>query len=559
MAAEGLGLLALVIALVLILDLVPLARLIGAALAPDGLFAPGTAVAELARPTTLKALVRTLETALASALIALALGTAVALALACTDVRAKRAIAFLFVLSMLMAPQVTALAFLTLSGPSSPLLNSLGLAPPPGSENPLLGAAGIIGVLGLHHAPLVFVVVTSGLRRVPKSLVEAAEVEGAGAGAIVRRILMPLLRPQLVGAALLAFVAGVGNFGIPALLGLPVNYLTLPTLIYRRLTSYGPSIIGDAAALSLLVALVAGAGVLLAGLAMRRAAPRLEAERALEPFARLGRARLPMEVALWGLLTVGLLLPLAALVTAALVPTTGVPLTLATLTVENFVEVLVRQQVTVRAFANSLLFAGGAALLLGGLSIPLAWALERRAGRLRRGIEALVEIPYALPGIVLAIACILLFLKPLPLVGVSLYATPWIILFAYLARFLPLALKPALAAMAQVEPAQEEAAALDGAGLGQRLRYVVGPALLPAATAGALLVFLVAFNELTVSALLWSSGTETLGVVLFSLEEAGLASEAAAVGVSTVAIITALMLALDRLGPRLPEGVLPWR
>ncbi len=73
------------------------------------------------------------------------------------------------------------------------------------------------------------------------------------------------------------------------------------------------------------------------------------------------------------------------------------------------------------------------------------------------------------------------------------------------------------------------------------------------------MVFLIAFNELTVSALLWSSGTETLGVVLFSLKEAGLAGEAAAVAISASAIILVVMLGLDLLGRRLPENILPWR
>jgi ABC-type spermidine/putrescine transport system permease subunit II len=137
-----------------------------------------------------------------------------------------------------------------------------------------------------------------------------------------------------------------------------------------------------------------------------------------------------------------------------------------------------------------------------------------------------------LPGVVLAIACILLFLRPLPLIGVSIYATPFIIVFAYLARFLPLALKPPLAAMAVLARDQEEASALDGANAWQRLRHVIVPNLLPAAGAGGLLVFLLAFNELTVSALLWTAGTETLGVALFSLEDAGLGGEAAAIGVT---------------------------
>ena len=212
-----------------------------------------------------------------------------------------------------------------------------------------------------------------------------------------------------------------------------------------------------------------------------------------------------------------------------------------------------------RAFRNSFLFAGAAAVLLAMGSIVFAYALERRMGKLRRVVELMIELPYALPGVVLAIACILIFLKPLPLVGVSLYATPFIILFAYLARFLPLALKAPVAAMAQIEAHHEEAARLDGVTLWQMLRFIVAPLLAPAATASAMMVFLVAFNELTVSALLWTSGTETLGVVLFSLKEAGLAGEAAAVALCASAIILAAMLLLEALGKRLPAGVLPWR
>jgi iron(III) transport system permease protein len=164
-----------------------------------------------------------------------------------------------------------------------------------------------------------------------------------------------------------------------------------------------------------------------------------------------------------------------------------------------------------------------------------------------------------LPGVVLAVACILMFLKPLPLIDFSLYATSWIIVFAYLARFLPVALKPVLAAISQVEAAQEEAAALDGARLLRRLKDIIAPSVVPAAAAGAMLAFLLAFNELTVSALLWSAGTETVGVVLFSLEEAGLASQASAIALTTIVLVAAIMGILDTLGERLPGGALPWR
>jgi iron(III) transport system permease protein len=555
----GLGLPVLVMLGAVLLGALPFLRLAIAAFAPGWRFAPEAAFAEMASRAALNATLHSFETAGFSALGALAIGGAAALLLGVTDLRGKRPLAFGLVFSMMIAPQVAALAFLSLFAPNSPVLAFLGLAPAPGTPNPLLGRGGIILVMALHHAPLVAITLWTGLRSVPHSLVEAAQMEGAAPHTIVARILLPVLRPQIIAAALIAFVAGIGNFGIPALLGLPVNYLTLPTLIYRRLSSFGPAGLPDAAALSLLVALVAGLGIVAGMLAARRGGGKVEIERPLQPFWRLGNARPFVAAALWLLLALKLGLPFLALLGEALTPALGVALSWQSLTLDKFAEVLLRQDVTMRAFRNSFLFAGTAALILALISIAFAYALERRMGRLRRVVELVIELPYALPGVVLAIACILMFLKPLPLIGVSLYATPFIILFAYLARFMPLALKAPVAAMAQIEAHHEEAAKLDGVTLWQMLRFIVAPILAPAATVSALMVFLVAFNELTVSALLWSSGTETLGVVLFSLKEAGLAGEAAAVAISASAVILAVMLALDLCAKRLPDNVLPWR
>lgn len=548
-----------VIAIALLFGALPFGRLILAALAPSGTFSPDAALAEITSRAAVAATLHTVETGLVAALGSILLGGTVAILLAVTDIRGKKPLALIFVFSMMVAPQVAALAFLSLTGQSSPVLSALGLTPAPGTPNPLVGRFGIMLVLALHHAPLVAITLWAGLRTVPHLLVEAAQVEGASPFVIVTRILLPVLRPHLVAAFLAAFVAGISNFGIPALLGMPANYLTLPTLIYRRLSSFGPAGLADAAALSMLVALIAGAGVAAGMLALRGASGKVEIDLRMQPFWKLGRLRPVLEIALWSILALKVGLPCLALLGEALTPAVGVALTWQSVTLDKFVEILLRQDVTLRAFRNSFLFASLAAVLLAAAAIVIAFALERRMPKLRRPVETLIEIPYALPGVVLAIACILLFLKPLPLIGVSIYATPAIILFAYAARFLPLALKAPMAAMAQIEAHHEEAAALDGASTWDLIRLVVAPILAPAAAAGALLVFLVAFNELTVSALLWSAGTETLGVVLFSFQEAGLTGEAAAIGISASVIVLAVMLLLNRLERHLPDGILPWR
>ncbi len=120
-------------------------------------------------------------------------------------------------------------------------------------------------------------------------------------------------------------------------------------------------------------------------------------------------------------------------------------------------------------------------------------------------------------------------------------------------------LKPLASAFRQTDAALEEAARIFGAGFWQRMRDIVLPLIAPAAGASAIMVFLFSVNELTVSALLWSAGTQTLGVAVFNLDDGGAASLAAALSVLIVAMVFGLMIVLETLAGRLPKGAIPWR
>ena len=208
---------------------------------------------------------------------------------------------FCFVLPLMLAPQVVALAWLQMFGPSSTLLRSLGLAPPPGARNPLYSPEGIVLLLGVQYAPLVFLTLRAGLRALPKELIEAALAGGARPLRVLRTIVLPLMTPPLVAGVALCFVSCLGNFGIPAFLGIPGNYLVLPTLIYQRLAGLGPE-----RALRSRRAVDAGrrdrarrhpaAGLHAAAARL----PHHDDVDAARPF-ELGRWRLPVEIALWSL------------------------------------------------------------------------------------------------------------------------------------------------------------------------------------------------------------------------------------------------------------------
>ena len=542
-----------------VLAVLPLARLLLEGFAPNGEFSLQAATRILASSTTWIATRHSMVTALGGTLLAVIVGGVVALVVSLTDIRARNAFVFCFVLPMMIAPQVVALAWLQLFGPSSPLLKMIGLAPALGSRNPLYSPEGIIVVLGVQYAPLVFLTLRAGLRTLPRELIEAGLAGGAGPFTVLRTIVLPLMTPPLVAGVALSFVSCLGNFGIPALLGIPGNYLVLPTLIYQRLSGLGPAVLAEVSVLSMLIGFIAVIGISLQDVMLRRRDFRISTTSSVARPFELGRWRLPGEAVLWTLAILMLALPLIALVLSSLVPAVGVPLTWRSATLANYAFVLFDHDAARRALVNSFGLSATAAIGIVLIAVPLAYFLVWRANRLLRLFHLMLEMPYALPGVVLAIAAILLFLKPLPFFGVSLYNTIWIILFCYLARFMVLGLRPVLSGYYQIDRTLEEASQIAGARLPRRLRTIVLPLVAPAATAGALLIFLTAFNELTVSALLWSSGAETLGVVFFSFQQGGDSTYAAALGALTVIVTTGLMLSTLFMANKLPAGVLPWR
>ena len=559
--AEGLTLAALLLFVALLCGL-PLALLARIGLAGEAGLSLGPLIEAAGDRSVQRALWNSLESAGLSAAFATAVGAALALAVGLTDVRAKGPLVFLILLPMMIPPHVTAVAWTQAFGPSSPLLRTLGLAPELGTRHPLYSREGVILLLTVQHAPLVFLTVRAALRALPREMAEAARVSGAGAGAMLRRIVLPLLAPALVAGFALAFVSALGNFGIPALLGIPARYTTLPVLIWRRLAAFGPTVLQDVAVIAALVAVVAAAAVALQ-VALQRGLGAALIGPPQPPLAlRLGRGRPWVEAGLWAVVAATLAMPLAALLATALVRTYGLALTADTVTLDNFREVLFAQSVTLRAFANSTLAAGTAAAVLSLVAVGLARFLTLGRGLARRGAGAaatLADIAYAVPGIVLSIAFILAFLRPLPVIGLQLYGTLGIILLAYLAAFLSIALKPVTAAYAALDPALDDAARVSGAGFVTRMWRIALPLVAPAAGTGAILVFLTAYNEITVSALLWSSGSETIGSTIFNYEDGGYTTLAAAMAAVTVAATTLLMLLLHLLGSRLPPGVAPWR
>jgi iron(III) transport system permease protein len=501
-------------------------------------FAPYRSLVTDAR--TRVAFAHTLVIGIVATAMATALGIALAWLVTRTDLPGARFFRLVFALPFYVPSFIGAIAWLQIIGPVGYFNQAYKhLA---GTGDPLFrayGVGGIVFLLVLHHYPLVYLPVTAALDRFQPVLEDAARVSGASSRRVFRDVSLPLLAPAALAGGFLVFVTCIADFGIAAVMGIPARYYVLTTRIYQIALDYDtPNNLAVAAAMSMLLVLVAGVALL--------AQRRFLARRQFSVTGAQGRAvdRLPLGrwrvlvTALAALFAAGVLVaPLVAVALSALTRVAGYAPTPGNLTLHNFHIAFVETAATQRAIRNSLLLAAVSATLIMGLGCAVAWFRLRTRVRSSGVLEAVATLPYAVPGTVLALAFILAFARPV--FGLRLYNTLGIILIAYLARFFTFGITTASAALRGVSETLPAAARVSGATWWQAQRDTVFPLIRPALLGGWLFVFVPCLAELTVSALLYSAGHETVGVAVFNLLESGIVSPAAAL---------ALVLMLVALG-----------
>ncbi len=479
-----------------------------------------------------------------STLIGGIMGTGLAFLVARTDLPGQRFFRTALMLPYLIPPFIAALAWLSLAGPVG-LVNQVWMALT-GGEEPLFriyGAPGIILVMALSHYPLAYITVLASLERIDPALEEAARNAGASPARTARDVTLPLVMPAIAAGGVLVFLRCMENFGIPAILGFPAKYFVLTTKIYATILDFDRAHnFGLAAALSLLLVGVAGGAMAVQWWILRGRAYGLIGGVGPPPIFGLGRWRRTAGLAVGIFLLLTSAAPLFAVLLTACTRAYGMPLAWQNLGLQNFHTLLFKVPAVWRALGNSLLLAATAATIVVLLAVLIAFVQVRTRLRGKRLLEALVVLPFAVPGTVVALAMILAFLRPV--LGISLYNTVWIILVAYVARFLTLAVKPIAAAFTQVHASLEEAARSSGASLARCLCDITLPLIRSALVAGWFLAAIPAITELTLSVLLWSAGNETIGVMVFNMHEEGkvLLSSALAVVVMAVALCSNLVI-----------------
>jgi len=477
--------------------LLPLAFTLFEAARVDG----AEAVELLARPLVGELLVNTIGLVLAATVAAATIGTAAAWLVERTDLPGYRAWGVLAAVPLAVPPFVSSYAWVSLS---------------PGLQD----FAGAWLVVTCSYYPLVYLPVAAALRGLDPALEETARSLGCGSCACFRSVVLPQLRPALLGGMLLVALNVLVEFGAFALL----RFRTFTTELYAE---YRTGFDGPGASLLAAVLLLLCLACLFAEVKVRGGAG----------YARLGRgvrrraARLKL-----GLTTLPALAGFAALAMTTL----GVPLGMIAywLTQHGAAAISPAEasvSLLIDATISSLWLGLSGAAVTVALALPLGFVAVRYQSRFVTLLERMAYLAQGVPGIVVALALISLTIRA----AYPLYQTTPLLIAAYAIVFLPLALVSVRAALSQAQRGLEEAGRSLGLGWAAVAWRVLLPLIGPGLGAAAALVFVSIVTELTATLLLAPIGTQTLATQVWA--------DTSTLAFAAAAPYAALMMALSLL------------
>ncbi len=480
-------------------------------------------------------LMNTLVISTTLAVLALAIGGALAWLVARTDMPMKKLLSNLAIVPYVMPSWALALAWITLFknprvGGKLGLFQSLtGVTLPDWFS---YGSFPIIVTLALHYFPFGFMLIGGALRSIDSQLEESAELLGASRGQVLRRIVFPLVLPVILSTFLLTFARGLGTFGTPAFLGGPIRMYVLSTLLYSNLVGQRPG----------MAYIVALAMILFGGLVLymdhkvigaRRSYVTISGKSGKSGLVSLGRGRpLVAGVVLLFLLCVTVVpFVVLAVDTVMLVPG---KYALSNLSLHYWIgdartdiglgsgeAGILRNGPVLAALANSVRLGLATAIVCGVSGILIGYTVVRtRGSRFATVLDQLSFMPYLIPTIAFGSTFLALFAVrrgPIP----SLYGTFALLLIACSVKYLPYSSRAGIGAMMQVGPELEEAALMAGAGWLTRMRRIIFPLQKSAFFSGLLLPFISAMRELSLVVLLVTPGMQVATAITVKFTDRG--------------------------------------
>lgn len=522
----------ILIVIVAFVFVLPVLRLIQMSLVADGAFSLNNYIQMLGEERTLHAIENTIIISVCSTLISVVAGTFFAFLAAYTNMKRKGLMEILVLAPYIIPSYITTLSWSTVfsdHGNLNTFLESVGLP----MVN-IYSIGGIILVMGICNIPMVYLMVVSMFRKVPKDMEWAARAAGFGTWDVLRKITFHQVAPGIAAGGVLAFLASIDNFAVPAFLGIPSGIPVLSTYIYEQAIGFGPSSFNLAATLSVILSIIALGGTFLQSKIVKKSSGM---ESVKEDYsvrvAFKERTRKWVEGISLVVLVLVNVFPLLTMITSAFFTNYG-GINLDNFTLDNFSFVFTSRSVgsAIRTSLLLAIFTCAVCIIIGTI---VAYAKVRKQSKIAKLVENCANLTYALPGIVLALAMIFHW-SDVP----NVYGTIKILMIAYITRYLVLQIKGSTTALLSVECALEEAGRISGAGTFTIWRKIIIPMIIRPVLSGSFLIFTAALTEMTLSSMLASAGTRTIGLQIFSLQQAGNYSESAAM--STVLVILILIV-----------------
>ena len=537
-----------IVVFMVIFQVFPILYLVLKSFFPEGHFSLST----FERLYTYKMNWGALTNTLIAAFATMVLGTLLAFPLAWlvgrTNMYGKKFFRSLFVLTYMVPPYVGAMAWLRLLnknvGTINVLLRALFQLDTNAGPLNIYTLAGMIWVLTTFYYPYAFITISRAMEKMDPSLEEAARVSGASPLKTVFTITLPMMTPSLIAGALLVFVCAMSCYGIPSIIGAPGKVHTVTTRIVEYM-GLGAEGITDATGLAVFLMLLAIIILYVSdGVIAKKQYITVSGKSTRPNIVDLGKWRVPLTVLVSLFAAIVILVPFATIIATSFKKNLGKTLFAAgNFTAAHWTKIFSRTDI-LDSLKNSILFGVLTATIGILIACTMAYLLQRTRVKGRKIPDFLITLGSGTPSVVIALGLIMTMTGKF---GINLSNTATIMVIAYLIKYLMMGMRTVVSAMSQIHVSLEESSQISGASWVTTMRKITIPLIFPSIAAGWFLIFIPSFYELSMTALLYSKDTKTIGFQLYEYWTYTSQQQASALAVGILLVIILLNFVLNKL------------
>ena len=503
-----------VVAFLVIFEVIPLSYLLIRSLFPKGSFSLDSFKRVYTYDLNWTALINTVIISGLTTLFGVILAFPLAFLVGRTDMYGKKFFITLFVTTYMVPPYVGAMAWLRLLNPNAGVLNKFLMQVFNLSKAPfnIYTVGGIVWVLTCFYYPYAFITISRAMEKMDPSLEEASKISGASPIKTLMTITIPMMTPSIIAAGLLVFVASASAFGIPSIIGAPGQIYTVTTRIIDFVHIGSEEGLNDAMVLAVFLMAIANIVLYITTFVIGKRQYITMSGKSTRPnIVELGKWRMPITVIISIFSFFVVILPFVTVALTSFTVNMGKPIGLSNMSMSAWNKVFSRASI-LSSTKNSII-AGLAAAFFGiVISCIMAYLLQRTNVKGKRIPDFLITLGSGTPSVTIALALIISMSGKFK---INIYNTLTIMIIAYMIKYMLMGMRTVVSAMSQVHPSLEEAAQISGANWLRMLKDVTVPLIGASIVAGFFLIFMPSFYELTMSTLLYSSNTKTIGYELY--------------------------------------------